>query len=230
MAVGKSLASLVTNLREELRLNVSTSVGQNARSSMIALIQRVQETLYDEHDWPFLKAFFYKNLAAGVYLYDFPTGINDDAIEGVWVLDGTSRLKIEQGITPEHYSAYDSIADVRLAPVRRWDRRQNGQFEVWPNPVSNVTNGMIFYGKAKLAAFVADADLATLDDRLIVLHAKAERLEGKKGGVKAEQAANRRLLFLKRRTKRKSRVVLGSGASEMTGRTYGIDELRVRWP
>lgn len=74
------------------------------------------------------------------------------------------------------------ILSVRSDPVLKVDLRNNDdtvQLEVWPVPASD-DNVLRLFTKKGLAPLVANDDVSTLDDRLIVLFAASEILEEQK--------------------------------------------------
>lgn len=218
MARGTTLGVMVDMLRSEIRDSNNPALGLNARVSYVNALQRMQEDLYDEFEWPFLRFAFDKYLQAGQRYYDIPTGTNLEGIHSVklkW--GGVWSAPLVRVITPEDYTSYDSDRGVRSDPVRKWDLYGDRQFEVWPIPAANsdqvASNILRFTGKQVLPSFVNDADRAVLDDRLIVLSVAAEMLAAR--GAKDTQAkislANRRFKKLTGLSKRSQPFVLGGG-------------------
>lgn len=212
MARGKTLLQLTEQLRAECRRSTSASRGIDDLTYLHQVLRRTQEFLYDEYDWPFLRAKREETLSAGQRYYDFPVDMALEGVESVWVKDGDVWLPVERGIGPKEYTAYNSDADVRADPVLRWDVIDTGalQFEVWPIPASAHTLRMD--GKRALGDLIANDDTADLDDILIVLFAAAEVLDAsdQKDADTKRAAANRRLHQMKVRT-RKSRSVNMTG-------------------
>jgi hypothetical protein len=177
MARGTQLLQLVQMLRDETGRATSVAVGVDDLPSLKARLRRVQETLYDEHQWPHLRTVFDRiQLQAGERYYDFPPTLNFDRIEKVAVWDNGTALPIDRGIGFDEYSVYDSENDVRAEPATRWDVRWTGtkeQIEIWPVPSTN-NQALQFIGTRKLRALVANGDVADLDDHMLVLFAAAE--------------------------------------------------------
>lgn len=226
MSRGTTLGVMVDMLRSEIRDSNNPALGINARASYVNYLQRMQEDLYDDFDWPFLRFAFDKRLQAGERYYDIPTGIVLEGIQAVrlkW--GGIWSGNLDRGITPEDYSAYDSERDVRVDPVQKWDLFGDRQFEVWPVPASNsdaVSNNLLrFTGKEALPSLINDADRAVLDDRLIVLSVAAEILAARKApDAQAKlQIANRRFKRLTGLSRRTKPFVLG-GSSTPNARRY----------
>jgi hypothetical protein len=218
MARGTQLQRAIEMLQHECRLSTNTSRGLDNREYLKEIIRRTQEWLYDEYDWPFLRAkkdVSRKTVAAGQRYYDFPAGINPDAIERVWINYGDVWAPIEHGITPQHYSEQDSDNDERADPVQRWDWYGEDQFEVWPLPASNGDT-IWFEGFKPLSTLTAESDTLDLDDRLVVLYAAAEILaaNNQKDAQAKLNLAQKRLLKLGGRVGNKSRIVLGGGSDD----------------
>lgn len=219
MARGKQLTQLVQALRNETRRTPRVSEGVDDLPHLKQVIRRVQETLYDEYDWPHMRVKPTKALSAGQRFYDMPTdpALNLERIEQVAHLWGDTWRPIERGIGFEQYSTYNPDDDERADPVLRWDvqwQTSAAQLEVWPIPATAGT--LKFIGIRALGALVSDEDTADLDDHLIVLFAAAEVLaasESADAGAKLA-AAQARFRSLKKRAKagdRDIRLGLGSG-------------------
>lgn len=202
MSRGTQLQTLTEMLQDECRLSSATSRGVDHRTYLQRLIKRVQEELYDEFDWPFMKlrltsAEAGKSMEAGSRYYDFPTSLNPERITQAWHKNGGIWVKLTRGIDPSHYSAMDPETDVRGDPVQRWDWYGEDQFEVWPLPASD-DDEVRFEGRKKLTALSSEAATADLDDILIVLFCAAEVLapNNQKDAEIKLQKAQRRLANL----------------------------------
>jgi hypothetical protein len=207
MARNVQLLQLVLMLREEINRAPNVNVGVDDLPSLKNKLARVQETLYDEYDWPFLRQVFpYKPLSAGVQYYDFPTGLNVQRVERLDVWFGNLPRELERGISFEQYAVYNSNIGVTADPALRWDVRWTGsteQFEIWPIPASNTAQNVQFIGIRNLRPLIADDDVADLDDQLIVLFAAAELLakQGAQSAGEILKMAQARLLRMKGRIK-----------------------------
>lgn len=218
MARGTQRLQLVQMLREEVNRSSNVAVGVDDLPILQNKIVRVQETLYDEYDWPFLRQVFpYKQLNTGVQYYDLPSGLNTQRIERLDVWYGNLPRPLERGIGFEQYAVYNSNIGITSDPAMRWDIRWTGsteQIEIWPIPASDNQN-LQFIGIRNLRPLVQDSDVADLDDQLIVLFAASELL-AKQGAASAQvilKMAQARFLRLKGRSK---------GASEP--RRLGMDD------
>ena len=119
-----------------------------------------------------------------------------DKIESIWIRDGDRWLPLKAGITQNHYNAYDSDTDQRAWPPRRWKINESDQIEIWPVPdtTGDTTNKLDMFkvvGIRNLSPLIEDTDTADLDDRLLVLMAAAELMDGEAGQKKATLAQRR---------------------------------------
>ncbi len=216
MARGTQLTLLVDRLRAEVGHSTNVSVGVDNLPMLKQIIRRTQETLYDEYDWPHLRILPTKAMAAGQRYYDFPTNLNYERVEEVVIWYSGNPHPLRRGVGFAEYAQYDSDSDERSEPGLAWDIRHTGtneQFEIWPIPTTN-TQTVQFKGIKNLDALTDDADLAELDDQLIILFAAAEILARQKSqdaDIKLA-AARSRFNRLKARTRGDSPVVaLGQG-------------------
>lgn len=199
MARGKTLLKLLQDLRAEIRASGNAAHNASSREGHVQILQRMQEDIYDRHDWPLLRIERNLDLQAGQRYYDTPTDINMDRLEAIEVRYGQQWCTLSYGIGAEHYSAWDSDLDERSWPVECWQIYEGEQIEVWPIPADNVDT-VSLDGRLKLTGIkalpplVADTDVAVLDDRLIVLYAAAELLAAsgaKDAPIKLEAARQR---------------------------------------
>lgn len=218
MARGKQLSELVAQLRAETGRTQDVSVGTDEYHNLTNLLQRTQETLYDEYDWPFLTVERSLQLNTGQRYYDFPEDLDFDGIKTVRYRYGNVYVPLERGITYDDYSIYDSNIGEQSSPILKWDVRNtrsdtdvhtgsHEQMEIWPIPSEPET--VHFFGTKKLTALTQEEDRADLDDRLIVLFAAAEMLarqNSNDASAKAQQA-DRRLTKLRSKSQSAPRLV-----------------------
>jgi hypothetical protein len=212
MARGATLESLLTSLRVELGLSTNVAHNIQARDAQIALIQRTQETLWDDFTWPHLRVYRYIALEAGTRYYDPAaclkydnTGalaaagdMQIDRVSSMWVRDGSIWRPMYVGVTEDDFNAWNSDTAQQSWPPRRWQVAEGNQIEIWPIPgLSSDTdigeNLIRIHGERNLAPLVEATDRADLDDRLITLTIAAEMLAGEKGEKKAVLAKRRML-------------------------------------
>jgi hypothetical protein len=221
MARGKTLESLLTSLRAELGVSLNPAHNVSVRETQIERLQRVQETLWDDYNWPHLRVYRYLELTADQRYYD-PDGckkyidgalvaagdVQIDRILKMWVRDGSIWRPLDPGIHERNYNAYNSDTGEASWPPQRWQVSEDDQIEIWPIPglssdAANGTNLVRFHGVRNLADLIQDTDRADLDDRLITLMAAAEMLPDEKGRKKAGLAQRRLMKVLGNNTKQK---------------------------
>lgn len=212
MARGATLAALLTGLRSELRISISPAHNIQVRDQQVYMLQRVQETLYDDYTWPHLKVFRYLVPTTGQRYYDI-TGclkldntdtlvaagdMKVDRVISMWIRDGSIWRPMESNINDQQFNAWNSDTGEVSWPPRRWAVAENDQIELWPIPgltgdTVNQLDIVRVHGVRNLAPLVADTDTADLDDRLLVLSAAGELMSGD-DGKKKMALAQRRLL------------------------------------
>lgn len=226
MARGTTLTQLLVMLRAEAGHSTSVAAGIDNEDALIQKLQRVQQMLYDEYDWPFMMNEWDIAMQAGDRYYDFPiesgfpglTVINLESTINAWIDYSGRPIPLTRGIGQRQYAQYNSNNDERAGPVRRWDIKRTTdakeQIEVWPIPADN-TNTLWLHGKKKLRPLVAASDVCDIDDIAIVLTAASEILARQKAAdsTKVETAAAVRLRQLKGRTKGGGRMITMSGSS-----------------
>lgn len=220
-----TLEAIVADVRLETGRSSDRNFGQDEYGAIKNLVQREQERLYWDHDWPFLKVHRDISLQAGSRYYDAPVDLNFERILGVYSQDGTTWLEMERFINANDYNVYDSDNDQRSDPALKWDilltsavltdggpRAASEQIEIWPLP---QTTGKIvrLEGIAKAAVFVSDDDVCTIDNTLLTLFCAAELLaRDQRADAPAKlQAANR--LYAKMR---------GSGDARTMGNSFSM--------
>lgn len=155
--------------------------------------------------------------------YDIPTECNIDLITGVYARENSDSWwrELERGIDHDYDSLYDDVDhyperyDVRFNPTTG-----KAQIEFWPNPDLTTYEWKI-EGKMELDKFVADADRASIDSRLILLYAiaygkahlnrpdKNEAMQtwvARKNQLKAHQHGTKR--YIRKNPSRPERTVL----------------------
>lgn len=185
MARNVSLGVLIDDLRAEAGHSLQANLGIQMRDVLIKVLQRQQRRLWEDYDWTFLRVERDVAVAAGQRYYNFPTDLTLERIEKVEFKYGDRWLPMSYGIGRREYDTHDSDRDVRAFPVERWKEADNDQIEIWPIPTQNgstatTTNVLRFAGIRKLRPLVAEADLADLDDTLLVLYSAAEILAREK--------------------------------------------------
>ncbi|MFY9292822.1 MAG: hypothetical protein WAP03_19325 [Methylorubrum rhodinum] len=196
MARGRLLTTLLDDFRAECRLSLNPAQNAQDRQRQVRHLQRVQQWLYDDFDWPHLRVERTLRVEAGVRYYSLSDDIELERLREVQVRDASRWCICAPGIDVAQYAAYDSDEDERSWPVERWAIRENAQIELWPVPdrtsaATGFDGTLRLIGIRRLGRLVDDSDTADLDDRLIVLFAAAEALAAngaKDAGVKLDAA------------------------------------------
>jgi hypothetical protein len=184
MARGITLGELIDDVRAEAGHSLQANLGTAMREVLIKVLQRQQRRLWEDFDWPFLRVDRDVPTQAGLRYYDFPADLTLERLERVEFKWGDRWHRLTYGIGPTEYDQFDSDRDVRSWPVYRWKEAENNQIEIWPIPSQNgasATDGLVrFTGIRKLRPLVDQADVADLDDTLLVLYSAAEILSREK--------------------------------------------------
>lgn len=236
MARNVQLQALVSSLRSEIRDSTSVALGIDQEPMLKQTLMRIQQTLYQDYDWDFLRIKPLKTLSAGQRYYDFPTingfTLNLERIEEVAVWYSNQPAKVTRGIGFAEYAQFNSNIDVRSDPVLNWDVVSTGiststgnidQLEVWPIPASNNMS-LQFIGLRNLRPLIANTDVCDLDDALIYLFAAAEILTAQKSADADNKLklANEYYMKLKGRLKGGgSTITLGGGSDGMSRERLG---------
>lgn len=205
MARNQPLLKLLQDYRSEVRASQNPAHNASVRDAQVHLLQRVQDWLWDEVDWPHLRVERAIELQAGQRIYATPEDMPIERVEKIDVRYGGDWCPLSAGVDATHYALHDSYTDERSWPVERWRVWEDDQIEIWPIPAENsaryvdpasreLEGQLRLTGIRKLRPLVADNDRAELDDRLIVLYAASETLAAN-GAPDAEmkaQAATRR--------------------------------------
>lgn len=180
---GATFASLISDLRDELRRANTPSASPDDEGSLRRTINRVYRTLYLKHDWDHLKKLFPKiTLNAGQRYYDVPTGLEFDRILEAKVWWNGSALPVERGIEFSDYEVYNPELNERTAPIVKWDVRwmtTKEQLEVWPLP-DTTAQYFQFHGLQRIDPLVSATDKCLLDSDMVVAFAAAELLKAQK--------------------------------------------------
>lgn len=177
MATGTQLSELRAMLKGELSADDDSDVspgGDNVLNRQLANTQKWLALRYDFSDLNMRSEF---NLVPGQRYYDFPAGIElarKLVISCYW---STLWYSTEPGIKLVNYNTLNPDLGQRLDPVIRWKKiRVAGvlKLEVWPLPASATL--LRLEGQMPLTALVADTDVCTLDDLLIVQWTAAKLL------------------------------------------------------
>lgn len=199
MARGKTLLALLDDLRAETRVSLNPAHNAQMRETQVKHLQRVQDFLYEDFDWPHLRIERQVRLQAGQRFYAVPDDMELERILHIEVRWGDRWCMLAPGIDACQYDQWDSDSGQQAWPVERWRIFEDERIEVWPVPsqdadVDGLEGTLKFTGIKRLARLVDDNDRAVLDNRLIVLYAAAEMLAAagaKDAKFKLDQATTR---------------------------------------
>lgn len=230
MALGTTLGELITMLQAEIGASTNVSQAQGQNPGLLQILNRCQDFLYNDFDWPHLKIYNDYPLNAQQRYYAFnttPPFIDFKNVNGVWVNYSVAWTPIQAGITPVDYNYSNPDAGTYSDPVLKWDFYENGSgpmFEVWPVPAGTTTQKLRFRGKQQITKMVANSDRAILDDYLIVLMAAADLLTGlkKADAASKQQAFTRHYTMLRARETKKGQFVKGGGLKDRSWHDYNI--------
>ncbi|CAK7259099.1 MULTISPECIES: phage adaptor protein [unclassified Shinella] len=184
MARNTTLVKLLDLYRAECRLSFNPAHNAQDRDRQIIHLQRTQEWLWEDYDWPLLRVDRTIFLAAGQRYYDPPGDMAIDRISHIEVYRDQAYCPLRPGIDARHFTTFNSNLDERQWPPQRWRITEDERIEIWPIPDTDgdpdtLEGTLKITGIKNLQQMVADTDRATLDDRLIVLYAAAEFLASK---------------------------------------------------
>jgi hypothetical protein len=226
MARGKTLGDCLTGLRTELRLSLNPAHNVQVRDTHVAVLQRVQEWLWDNYSWPHLRVERYLQPQIGQRFYDPAGCLKIDQTTGLLVVAGdvaidriayfTLRfggrpwIPVAPGITAELFNQFDSDAGERSWPVKRWQIAENNNVELWPVPDQNgntttLDNMLRFVGTRNLASFTEETERADLDDQALIMFAAA-KLAGSKDGASFLAQAQQRMRDIRANANPRRRV------------------------
>lgn len=221
---GTTLVKLLDDLRAEARLSLNPAHNAQNRSAQVKALQREQERLWEDFDWPHMRIYPQAQVQAGQRYYETPPNMNIERIERIEIFLDGAWCKLDPGIDAGHYSAWNSDLDARSWPPRRWQFNENEDIELWPIPNQNADpttmNGFLrFIGIRDLNPLVADDDRADLDDIMLVGYCAAQMLaaSGAKDAKLKLDAANSRYARLRGRLTPRTQIKM-FGIGEMPRR------------
>ena len=142
MARNQTLLNILNSVRAEARLSLNPAHNIADRDAQIILIQREQERLWAEYDWPHLVVDRYIPLVAGQRYYDPRTAFNEaleprsdlsmERLLSVSLFGGDRWTRLENGIGDRDRMLHNPLTGDRSSPVRRWARGEDDVIEVEP--------------------------------------------------------------------------------------------------
>jgi hypothetical protein len=226
MARGTQLSALVDALRAEIGASTNVGMGVNTLPVLKQILNRTQERLWNDFDWPFAFIERDEDLLNGERYYGFDNDIDFNRITCAHVRYSDTWRPMEYGIGVEQYNSSDPTEGEKEDPPTRWRHHEGNQFEVWPMPASDECT-LRFKAIRRLPKMLADSDVALLDDNLIVLFAASELLAKAKSadaGAKL-QAAQALYVKLKGQGIKTDMFPLGGGMPSYEGK--GMNGARI---
>ncbi len=234
-----SLGDLVTRLRLEAGYSSSSATGLNQRDQLVYLLNRAQEELQLDYDWPGLVIDRNIPIVVGTRYYAYPADLPFENITNAWLVHTTLYEELCWGIGPEQFAVWNSNTGFRSWPIQRlMHNADSGLFEVWPVPseappatATTEAAAIRLRGTKLLTPMVADADLCVMPATAVVLFAAAELLarEGAKdAGLKVDKARE----YLRRLRVRQSKnkpLIMGSGGGRGRPPRVGLDYIPSRF-
>lgn len=196
-----TLGEMLDAVRMEARISQNPAHGVTLRDPHTYLINRVQDELFINFDWPALKVSQFIDVAEGQRIVAYPAGMSFETLEGIYALDaGGDYRPLVSGIGPDQINEYDpDKVEDRTYPVRRYahysvpdEATNHNQFEIWPVP--DKATRLYVKGRRLPTKLVNDADKSEIDGPAIVLHVAAELLAAQKAedaGLKLNKAQER---------------------------------------
>lgn len=201
-----TLGQLVTMVRSEAGHSLAASQGINSLDTLKYLIKRTEKQLYMAHSWPELETWYPVTLGSGQSFFAYPANVAYDRIKDIYcaVSQSETPTRLEFGLDPQDFPT-DSAQTAKGRPVR-WQGNESG---VTVFPVPSETTYVRVVARKPLNDLVADGDVCTLDDTLIVMFVAAELLTRAKAAdaERKQREAERYLLkLLGDKVSRKARV------------------------
>jgi hypothetical protein len=220
----RQLRDMLTDLRAEIGHSTNVAHGINDRDTLVYYLGRTQRRLLEDYDWPQLYTSRDLLLAPGQRHYAYSWDMRFEEINRVFLCAPDPMFELGYGIGPTQFAFYNSEQGATGWPPQRWQHAsETDQYEVWPVPNATASSYAIlqFWGHRAIEPMVADSDVATLPDNLIVLFCAAELLardNAKDAQLKLQQANEAMRRYRVRQNKDRPFVVGGHGGD---GSTYG---------
>jgi hypothetical protein len=238
MAYTAPLSTLILNLKFELGASSSPAAGINQQDQLIYMLNRAQEQIAIDFEWPLFTVDRDIPIVVGTRYYAYPTDLDYSSVERVWLVWNTLYGEMSYGIGPEQFALFNSNTGFTSWPVERWmHNADSGLFELWPVPseappaTPTSQAALIRMRGTKLyTTMVNPSDQSTFPATAIVLYAASEILmrakdDSAQAKLAAGQAYIRRLKV--RQNKKKQPFVLGGGHTGDDGRRIGIDYIPI---
>lgn len=229
-----TLIEMLDALRIEARISQSAAHGLTLRDPHTYLLNRIQDDLVLNFDWPSLAVNEIIDIGQGQRYVAYPDGMTFESVRGLYSPDtGGDYRPLTFGIGPEQINCKDPtvVAD-RDFPLQRFANyvpatgsTNHNMLEVWPVPDRDTK--LYFKGYRYPTKMANDADKSLIDGPSIVLHAAAEILAGQKAedaSLKLNKAQERiRTLKIRQRGSDNREYSMSRAASHARLLRPGID-------
>lgn len=223
----RQLRELLTDLRAELGHSTNVAFGINDRDTLLYYINRTQQDLYRDFDWPQLIVDRDVKLADGQRYYPYPTDLAFDDVTHIWVLINTVYNELGYGIGPYEMVLWNSDNGFKSWPTQKWmHHADDNTFELWPVPDSTAVDANAIVrlrGTKTVPWMINDSDLCVLPEHLITVYAAVEILM--RDNAKDAEAKQMRAQELMRRHrvrqgthKRVRPIAIGAGGGDAQSR------------
>lgn len=225
--MAKQLRELLFDLRAELGHSTNVAFGINDRDTLLYYLNRTQQDLYRDYDWPQLIVDRDVSLADGQRYYTYPTDLAFEDISNIWVLINTVYNELLYGIGPYEMIIWNSDNGFKAWPTQKWmHHADDNTFELWPVPDASAQNANALVrlrGTKTVPWMINDSDLCVLPDHLIVIFSAVELL--RRDNAKDADAKQLRAAELMRRHrvrqgshKRVRPIAIGAGGGDAQSR------------
>ena len=109
MARGIALSVLVQQLRHETGRTITVGAGTDEKARLEHLLRRTQEFWYDEYAWPHMQAERTITTVVNQRFYAFPTDMNVEEVQGLFIKDGGNYPEVVRGISIADSRAQNAI-------------------------------------------------------------------------------------------------------------------------
>ena len=225
---GVSLSEIRRKLRAEIGQTLNLAASKQGDAALNVLISNKQQWLAAEYSWPFLELRRDVPIADRYGTFPLADGgvgmaLDDSRPIKVEVLYNGEYQDVLYGIGSEEYNVWNSDLGQRVDPIQRWRYQSNetdaqpDQFEVWPIPITQQV--VRFTGIRALLPLIADADVADLDDMLLVYGVAIDKLlaepkPSEQAQAKAVELKERFTRILGALPSREGKIVLGKNLVE----------------
>lgn len=232
----ETLGTLLTRLRAETGRSLNVAQGVNERDSLIYELQRTQEELFLNYEWPFMRHSEVITVNPGDYVADVPASLDPDRISHVF-----ARAAGSDGSWGDPLMFLDNPAVrdpgegdlLRALPTMWWRilEPSSNTLVLTFLPRADQPVEIKIAGLRPLLPFVEVADRSTLDGTLIVLAASvaiAARSGDKALGIKQARMQTYFAKLRGRMLPRRQGIIVGGGGTPFGGGRFTGRRVRVR--